>query len=324
LKNVIVTGATGFVGRTLVAAIRERFPNAEVLALGSRDVDLSERAETFRWAEKTSWTFEADHIIHLAALYKAGDWPVHHQATQFHVNMSINVNLLESWRRFFPRAKMTSILSYCMYPSHPEAHPESEVYGTEPEDYLFAYAFTKKAQLIGQRAYAREHGLRATSVILPTVYGPGDSFEENSHVVGALVGKFVRAARSGAKTVEVWGNGEQEREFLHVADAADGIIAAALHANEDVLNLGTGQAFSVGHIARVIKQAADFRGDIVFNSDRFTGVRRRVLDVSRMRDVIGWTAPTSLDAGLAATVAWYQRQLDGGGDAGPPTRPASA
>jgi GDP-L-fucose synthase len=312
------------VGQTLVATIRERFADAEVLALGSRSVDLSERAEAFRWAEKTSWTFEADHIIHLAALYKAGDWPVHHQATQFHVNMSINVNLLEAWRRFFPQAKMTSILSYCMYPSHPEAHPESEVYGTEPEDYLFAYAFTKKAQLIGQRAYAREHGLRATSVILPTVYGPGDSFAENSHVVGALVGKFVRAARSGAKTVEVWGNGEQEREFLHVADAADGIIAAALRSNEDVLNLGTGHAYSVGHIARLIKDAAACQSEIVYNSQRFTGVRRRVLDVSRMRDVIGWTAPTSLEAGLAATVAWYQRQLDAGAADGANGKPASA
>jgi GDP-L-fucose synthase len=122
----------------------------------------------------------------------------------------------------------------------------------------------------------------------------------------------------------VWGNGEQEREFLHVADAADGIIAAALHANEDVLNLGTGCAYSVGHIARVIKEAADFRGEIVFNSQRFTGVRRRVLDVSRMRDVIGWSAPTSIEAGLAATVAWYERQLGTGGDAGPHTRPAPA
>jgi GDP-L-fucose synthase len=311
MKQVIVTGATGFVGGRLVERIRQQFgPECEVIALGSKMADLSRKDETFDWFERTSWTFDCDHIIHLAALYKAGDWPVHHQGTQFHVNMAINVNLLEAWRRFFPKAKLTSILSYCMYPSHSDPHPESEVWGTEPEDYLFAYAFTKKAMLVGQKAYAREHGLKATSVILPTVFGPGDSFAENSHVVGALVGKFVRAARAGGSSVEVWGDGTQEREFLYVDDAADGIIAAAMNSDEEVLNLGTGTAHSVGEIARTIGAAAGFQGEIAFNMNRFVGVSRRVLDVSRMRDLIGWSAPTSMQQGLQQTVDWYSRVLD--------------
>jgi len=310
MKNVIITGATGFVGRTLVESIRQRFPEAEILALGSQQVDLSDRQDTFRFFEKTSWTNEPDHIIHLAALYKAGDWPIHHQATQFYVNMCINVNVLEAWRRFIPSAKMTSVLSYCMYPSHPEPHPETEVYGTEPEDYLFAYAFTKKAQLIGQKAYAREHGLPSTSLILPTVYGPGDSFAENSHVVGALIGKFLRAAQSGADTVEVWGNGQQEREFIFVEDAADGIISAALGREEDVLNLGTGTAYSIAHVADVIRKAAGFAGEIAYNTNKFTGVKRRVLDVSKMRNVLGWVASTELEDGIGRTVEWCRTQQE--------------
>jgi nucleoside-diphosphate-sugar epimerase len=311
MKNVIVTGATGFVGQMLVAAIHRRFGAAcEVIAAASREVDLSRKDATFNWFEKTRWTVDCDHIIHLAALYKAGDWPVKHQATQFHVNMSINVNLLEAWRTFMPRAKLTSILSYCIYPSHNEPHPETEVYGTEPEDYLFAYAFTKKAMLIGQKAYAREHGLISTSVVLPTVYGPCDSFSENSHVVGALVGKFVRATRAGAPVVEVWGDGRQEREFLFVEDAADGVITAALRSDHDVLNLGSGAAHCVGYIAERIREAAGFRGEIVYNTNRFQGVQRRVLDVSKMRDELGWTALTTLEDGLARTVRWYEAELD--------------
>jgi GDP-L-fucose synthase len=311
MKSVIVTGATGFVGRTLVDTISRRFGlGCEVIALSSKMADLSCKSETFSWFERTRRTFDCDHIIHLAALYKAGDWPIKHQATQFHVNMSINVNLLEAWRTFFPKAKLTSILSYCMYPSHGGAHPEGEVYGAEPEDYLFAYAFTKKAQLIGQRAYAREHGLGSTSVILPTVYGPGDSFAENSHVVGALIGKFVRAVRSGAAEVEVWGDGTQEREFLYVEDAADGIIAAAQNSGHHVLNLGAGVANSVSHIAKCIKSVSGFKGQITYNMNRFVGVKRRVLDVSKMRDELGWTAPTRLEDGLLQTVRWYEGSLD--------------
>jgi nucleoside-diphosphate-sugar epimerase len=310
MKRVVVTGGTGFVGRALVDELRRRYPAAEVIAVGSQVADIADEADWFAWLEALGG--EVDHIVHLAALYKAGDWPVHHPATQFNVNMKINVNALEGWRRFFPQAKFTSILSYCMYPSTENAHPEEELYGHEPEDYLFAYALTKKAMLVGQRAYRQEYGLRCTSVVLPTVYGPGDSFAENSHVVGALIGKFVRAARSGAPEVEVWGDGSQEREFLYVGDAVDGIITAALKSDEPALNLGMGDAQSIAQLAAWIREAAGFQGEIRYNMNRFVGVKTRKLDVSRMRDLLGWTAPTSLQDGIARTVAWYSESLDRG------------
>lgn len=309
MKSVIVTGATGFIGRALCAEIGRRFSDCQILPLSTSEVDLADRAATFAWFERTSRTVACDYIVHLAALYKAGGWPVHHPATQFHANMAINVNLLEAWRRFLPTAKLTAILSYCMYPSHDAPHPEIELWGTEPEDYLFAYAFTKKALLIGQRAYRQEYGLTCTSVVLPTVYGPGDSFAEDSHVMGALVGKFVRAARDGASSVEVWGDGRQEREFLYVADAVDGIIAAAERSQEMVLNLGTGQAYAIGDIADGIREAASFRGAIEYNNRRFVGVHRRLLDLSRVQEVLGWRAVTPIEKGIRQTVAWYEATL---------------
>lgn len=310
MKNVIVTGASGFIGKTLVEAIRQRFPEANVVPVSSKVVDIADEHALFAWLDEQTRLYECDHIIHLAALYKAGDWPVHHPATQFNINLKINVNILEGWIRYFPRAKFTSILSYCMYPSLPHAHPESELWGHEPEDYLFAYAYAKKALLIGQRAYRQEFGGRCTSVVLPTVYGHGDSFAENSHVVGALIGKFVRAARAGAPTVEVWGDGQQEREFLFVEDAADGIIKAALHSEVDALNLGMGEAWPIGQIAAWIKEAAGFQGEICYNNNKFVGVKTRKLDVSRIREVLGWSAPTALRDGLKQTVDWYAASLD--------------
>lgn len=308
MRRVIVTGGTGFIGRALVDEIRARYSAAEVIPVGTAVVDIADEHAWFAWLEQLGG--EVDHIIHLAALYKAGDWPVHHPATQFNVNLKINVNALEGWKREFPAAKFTSILSYCMYPSLAHAHPESELWGHEPEDYLFAYAMTKKAMLIGQRAYRQEYGLRCASVVLPTVYGPGDSFAENSHVVGALIGKFVRAARAGAPEVEVWGDGSASREFLYVGDACDGIIRVALDSEEPAVNLGTGAAYPIRDLVAAIREHSGFTGEARYNMNRFVGVQSRRLDVSLIQEKLGWTAATSLDEGIARTTAWYAASLD--------------
>ena len=317
MRDVIVAGATGFIGSHLVARLRRDLGgDARIVGIGSRDVDLTNRDAAFAFFERIASQAEFEHVFHLAALYKAGDWPVHHPATQFFANMSMNVNTMEAWARYLPRAKFTSVVSYCMYPSKDMPHPESELWGHEPEDYLFAYAFAKKGLLIGQRAYRQEHGLASTSVVLPTIFGPGDSFAENSHVVGALIGKFVRAVRDGAPEVEVWGDGAQRREFLYVEDAVDGIVAAAQHSSADALNLGTGHAHSVRELVEMIGEASGFRGTVRYEPHgRFVGVKHRALDVTRVSTEIGWSAKTGVKAGIEATVRSYREQLAQGGGA---------
>lgn len=311
MKHTIVLGASGFIGRRLVAILHEQIGSGgQVVTAGSRECDLVNRESVFAWFERHHWTFECDHIFHLAAVYKAGGWPATHPATQFHANMAININALEAWKRYFPKARFTSVVSYCMYPDHDRAHPESELYGTEPESYLFAYAFTKKALLIGQEAYCKEFGLSAVSTVLSTVYGPGDSFAESSHVMGALIGKFIRAARDGASEVEVWGDGTQEREFLYIDDAVRGIIDAALNAKSPVLNLGVGRTYSIRELAETIKALTGFKGHIQYNEDRFVGAKRRVLDVALVQSELAWRPQMELTEGIKQTIAWHRANGD--------------
>ena len=113
----------------------------------------------------------------------------------------------------------------------------------------------------------------------------------------------------------MWGDGTQEREFLYVGDAVDGIIEVACRSTEPVLNLGMGDARSIADLAGWIRDAAGFKGAIRYNQNRFVGVKTRKLDVSRMRDQLGWSAPTSLPDGLAQTVRWYEAELASGAPA---------
>jgi len=308
MKDVIVTGGSGFIGRSLsvhLSPLVER--GRKVLALSSRDVDLVNREATFQWFERNQSAHEVSHIFHLAAVYKAGGWPATHPATQFHANMAINVNLLEAWKRFFPGARLTNVVSYCMYPDHDRPHPETELYGTEPEEYLFAYAFTKKALLIGQRAYCQEFGLSAVGLVLPTVYGPGDSFMEESHVMGALIGKFCRAAKEGRESVEVWGDGTAIRSYTYVDDMVDGIRRLMQSDLEGPANIGAPEYVSVKQLVETTVGLSGKRLSVKWIEGP-VGVRSRNFSNSRIYST-GWTARFSLRDGIERTYPWVEEQV---------------
>jgi len=308
MKSVIVTGGTGFIGNNLVGRLEQVLePEGKIFAPGTADVDFVNREDALEWFEQLHWVNDVTHIFHLAAVYKAGGWPQAHPGTQFHVNMQINLSVLEGWRRFFPAARLTSVVSYCMYPDHDRPHPETELWGSEPEPYLFAYAFTKKALLIGQRAYCQEFGLEGSALVLPTVYGPRADFSETSHVIGALIGKFVRAIENGEDTVEVWGDGSQVREFIHVNDAIDGLLLVAnLPVGSDVMNLGTSQPTSIRELVEIITECLGYKGKVVYQPNRFVGALKRVLDSSRVEQETGWQAKIDLKKGISEVIDWYR------------------
>lgn len=311
MKDVIVTGGSGFIGSALATRLSTIVEQGcTVFTLSSRDADLVDRDSTFRWFDRQHWTHDVTHIFHLAAVYKAGGWPATHPATQFHANMAMNINLLEAWKRFFPKARLTNVVSYCMYPDHDRPHPESEMYGTEPEEYLYAYAFTKKALIIGQRAYCQEFGLSAASAVLSTIYGPGGAFTENAHVIGALIGKFCSAVKDGRDWVEIWGDGSQEREFLYIDDAVTGILEVANLATSPILNLGSGTGVKISTVAEIIKAESGFQGEIRYNTNRFVGARHRVLDTQLVRQEINWQPRIGLEEGIRRTIVSFRKLLD--------------
>jgi GDP-L-fucose synthase len=172
------------------------------------------------------------------------------------------------------------------------------------------YGLTKKMLSVQGQAYKKQYGLDSIHLILTNLYGPGDSYNpDRSHVVAALVRKWVEADLARAPSVEVWGTGKAIREFIYVEDCADAIMLAAERYNDAglPLNLGTGIGTSIRELAETINDVSGYKGKMVWNTDKPDGAPLKVLDVTRMRQVLdGWRPPTSLRDGLAKTIAWYR------------------
>jgi len=172
-----------------------------------------------------------------------------------------------------------------------------------------SYAVAKMAGMQLASSLASEGRLQSTVLVPSNIYGPGDTFDlDRAHVASALVRKFVDARRDGVSQVEVWGTGRARRELLHVTDVAS--ATAFVLRSENVpflLNVGTGQDHSISELATMIKELTGYTGSLDFDSTKPDGMPKKVLDVSRLRD-LGWTSTIDLREGLAELVSVYESQ----------------
>jgi GDP-L-fucose synthase len=169
-----------------------------------------------------------------------------------------------------------------------------------------AYGFVKKVHQVGLNAYKRQYGIEGQFPIITNLYGEHDVFTEyRSHVVAALVKRFADAVESKASEVVCWGTGSPVREFIYVGDAAEAVARLLETDHMEPVNIGTGVGTTIKELSERVAHYTGFRGSIVWDAGKPDGVQRKVLDVSRMKQVLGWTPPNSLDSGLDKTIRWY-------------------
>jgi GDP-L-fucose synthase len=217
---------------------------------------------------------------------------------------------LAAWRSDGSGARIVAVGAVCAYPKFtPVPFREGHLWDGYPEETNAPYGLAKKMLLVQSQAYRQQYGFNSIFLLPVNLYGPYDNFDpQTSHVIPALIKKCVDAVQSGAAHITCWGTGAVSREFLYVADAAEGILLATERYNGAApVNLGAGCEIRIKDLAEKIAALTGFTGAIRWDSSQPDGQPRRCLDVSRAREYFGFEAQTSFDEGLQQVVDWYRR-----------------
>jgi GDP-L-fucose synthase len=299
--TILVAGATGLAGSAIVRELKR--VNKKVIGISSKDVNLLDRAKTFSYIKDLKPNLIIDAAAKVGGVGGNNAYPVEFLSQ----NLQIQSNLMDSAHEAKVE-KFVFLGSSCIYPRNC-AQPIKEDYllTGELEQTNSAYAIAKIAGIELIKSYRKEYGYSWISVMPTNLYGPNDNFDlENSHVLPALIRKFVEAKRNNSSEVVLWGSGNPLREFLHVDDLAKAVLVCLeKYDDSQQINIGSGDEISIKDLGQKIANLTGFTGKVVWDSNRPDGTPRKVLDSTKINK-LGWKAAISLDQGIAATVEWYQ------------------
>jgi GDP-L-fucose synthase len=307
-ERVVVTGGAGFLGKNIQAELKKAGASRDNILIPTiEEYDLTREADVARMYA----TMKPTVVIHLAAEVGGIGANRENPGRFFYSNMAMGLHLIEH-ARLVGLKKFVQVGTICAYPKFtPVPFKEEDLWNGYPEETNAPYGIAKKALLVMLQAYRQQYGLNGVYLLPVNLYGPGDNFDPNSsHVIPALIRKFVEAVEQGRDEVVVWGTGKASREFLYVEDCARGIVMATQkYDGPDPVNLGAGFEITIKDLAEKIKSLARFTGKLVWDSTKPDGQPRRSLDTTRAADLFGFRAEMGFDEGLKRTIEWWKRKM---------------
>jgi GDP-L-fucose synthase len=305
-RRVMVTGGGGFLGTAVVRRLDEA-GTTDVFVPRSSDYDL----RTPDGIDRALAEGRPDLVIHLAAVVGGIGANLENPGRFFYENAVMGIELMERCRRAGV-GKFVQIGTVCSYPKFtPVPFREDDLWNGYPEETNAPYGLAKKMLLVQGQAYRQQYDFDVIHLIPVNLYGPGDNFDpSSSHVIPALIKKCVDAREAALDHIAVWGTGFASREFLYVADAAEGIVLGAeRYDGAQPVNLGVGREITIRELVDLIVRLTRFAGEIRWDSSKPDGQPRRAVDTSRAKEQFGFVATTGFEDGLRRTIEWYERTV---------------
>ena len=302
-KTVLITGGSGFLGKVVVKKIR-KLGVKSIIIPRSADYDLRDRRQVANLLHST----KPDYLIHLAAHVGGIGANREYPGEFFYNNAIMGIELIEQ-ARLHKVKKILIVGTVCSYPSNtPVPFDETEFWNGFPEITNAPYGIAKKMLLVQAQAYRRQYGMNIVYSIPVNLYGPNDNFDmDSSHVIPALIRKFIEARNDNQEEIINWGTGHATREFLYVGDCADGLIACMQdYDSEDPVNIGSGEEISILELSEMIQRLVGYSGRVKWNSSMPDGQMKRRLNIDKAYRDFGFKAKVPLETGLKKTIDWYQ------------------
>lgn len=302
-SKIYVAGHTGLVGSALMRRLQADGYTALITRTSDQlDLRNKEQVDLFFAQEKPEYVFLA--AAKVGGIQANMNYPVDF----LYDNLLMSATIIDAAYKNGV-TKLLFLGSSCIYPrmcSQPIT--EDSLLTGELEKTNEPYALAKIAGIKLCQAYNKQYGTRFISCMPTNLYGPGDTFDENnSHVLPALLAKIYKAKQADANQVEIWGTGTPYREFLYVDDLAEALLFLMnYYEGSDIINVGTGTDVTIAQLAYLIKEIVGYEGDLFFNATKPDGTPRKLLDVSRLKE-LGWTASISLQEGIQKTLVWYEK-----------------
>ena len=305
-KKVLVTGAYGFVGQNLMTKLQEMRNDVPftILAPTRQELDLTD-------AFLVDYYFtqhKPDIVLHLAGRVGGIGINKAKPAEFFYENLMMGALVMHhAWKN--SAQKVVALAAGCGYPKYLQPpYKESDFWSALPDENSIGYSMAKKNLIIQSWTYREQYGFNSVVLLPANLYGPYDNFNlETSHVVPALVRKFLEAKDRADNEVVVWGTGVASREFLYSEDTAVAIIAMAEKVNETgPFNLGTGTETTIKELVETIARLTEFEGEIVWDTSKPDGQPRRFYDMTKFKEAVGYVPDTTIEEGIKKTIEWYR------------------
>ena len=307
-QKILLTGATGFLGRHTRPVLEEHYGPGNVTAIGSADFDLMDPIQVQGMLAE----IQPDVVVHYAA-YSGGIGANKRFPADFYFRNTILTALMFDAAAKVGVRKFIYPMGGCSYPADAISPiDESQLFRGYPQAESAGYSTAKMMGVVAAESYREQYGMESCVVIPGNLYGEYDNFRlDESHVVPAMLRRYHEAKLGEAESVVMWGTGTPTRDFTYAGDVAS-LIPFFIDEFAEVgpVNVCTSNSTSIQYLAELIADLVDFRGDILWDESKPDGQVIKIFSNAKLQS-LGLTCPTTLESGLRKTANWFTLNYDG-------------